>query len=200
MLNRHLKNTGVQVIVNQEFGHTNMVYSLMCARELMEVEEDILVSYGDIIYGENILQKALDADGEISVIVDDGWYNYWSARCENPLDDAETLMYDEKNFLTEIGKKTDDLEKVQSQYIGLMRFRGQGIKSLMAICNKARARTAIGQKLWDTERSYAKMYMTDLLQGMIREGIKLKAIHVWRGWYEVDDVDDLKLVEKEMNE
>ena len=41
----------------------------------------------------------------MSVVVDDGWYEYWSARCENPLDDAETLMFDRNDYLTEIGQK-----------------------------------------------------------------------------------------------
>lgn len=198
VLKERLKDTGIQVIVNREFERTNMVCSLMCARGIMETEDDILVSYGDIIYGGNVLRKILDADGGISVVVDDGWYGYWSARCDNPLDDAETLMYDNEDYLTEIGQKTDDLEKVQSQYIGLMRFKGDGLKDMLDICDKAKERTACGEKLWRTERGYDKMYMTDLLQGMIDEGCKLKAVHIQRGWYEVDDCEDLKLVEREL--
>ena len=42
------------------------------------------------------------------------------------------------------------------------------------------------------------MYMTDLLQGMIDEECKLKAVHINRGWFEVDDVEDLKLAESEL--
>ena len=42
------------------------------------------------------------------------------------------------------------------------------------------------------------MYMTDLLQGLIDEGHSLRAIHIQRGWYEVDDGEDLKLVEEEI--
>jgi adenylylsulfate kinase-like enzyme len=49
--------------------------------------------------------------------VDDGWYEYWSERCENPLDDAETLMFDENDYLIEIGQKTTELLKAKSQYI-----------------------------------------------------------------------------------
>ena len=42
------------------------------------------------------------------------------------------------------------------------------------------------------------MYMTDLLQSLIDEGSKLKAIHIDRGWFEIDDCDDLKLVEQKL--
>lgn len=198
VLKERLKGTGIHFIVNEEYESTNMVYSLMCARNLMEQEEDILISYGDIIYGEEVLQKVLDAQDEISVIVDDGWYGYWSKRCENPLDDAETLMFDRDSFLTEIGQKTDDLGKVQSQYIGLMRFKGKGLQALLSLSAKAEQRSREGKALWRTERPYAKMYMTDLLQGLIEEQNKLRAVHIQRGWYEVDDCEDLKVVEQEI--
>lgn len=42
------------------------------------------------------------------------------------------------------------------------------------------------------------MYMTDLLQGLIDENYKLKAVHIQRGWFEIDDCDDLKVVESQL--
>lgn len=200
VLKEKLKDTGIHFIVNEEFETTNMVCSLMCAREIMEAEEDVLISYGDIIYEKAVLQKILDSKEEMSVVVDDGWYAYWSARCENPLDDAETLMYDAQDNLIEIGQKTTDLSKVQSQYIGLMHFKGQGLKAVLDISRKAQDRTNHGEKLWRTDRNYFKMYMTDLLQGLIDEGNKLKAVHIQRGWYEIDDYGDLKVVERELQD
>ena len=170
----------------------------MWAGEILEGAGDVLVSYGDIIYGKPVLQRILDSEEEMSVVVDDGWYGYWSERCANPLDDAETLMYNEDGCLTEIGQKTTDISRVQSQYIGLMRFRGQGLKALLAVSGEAKRRTGHGEKLWRTDRDYRGMYMTDLLQGMIDEGYLLKAVHIQREWYEVDDVDDLKLAERQI--
>ncbi|MCI8378517.1 MAG: phosphocholine cytidylyltransferase family protein [Lachnospiraceae bacterium] len=196
ILVEHLKNTEIQIIINREYKTTNMVYSLMCTKEMLQKMEDVLVSYGDIIYGKPVLQKILDSCEEMSVVVDDGWHAYWSERCENPLDDAETLMYDGNDYLTEIGQKTADINKVQSQYIGLMRFTGQGLETVLDTCMKAEKRARCGEKLWCTDRDYRGMYMTDLLQGMIDEGYKLKAVHIHRGWYEVDDLNDLKLVEE----
>lgn len=199
VLHKKLENTGIHFIVNREFETTNMVYSLMCARELMEGEEDILISYGDIMYEQKVLEKILASKEDISVTVDDGWFAYWSARCDNPLDDAETLMYDEDDHLTEIGQKTDSIEKVMSQYIGLMRFRGDGLQALLALSAEAERRSRAGEKLWRTERDYHHMYMTDLLQGLIDEGNRLKAVHINRGWYEVDNQDDLKLAQQEIS-
>lgn len=142
--------------------------------------------------------KILEVSDDMSVIVDDGWYEYWSERCDNPLDDAESLMFDGDDYLTEIGQKTTELEHVQSQYIGLMRFKGQGLKNVLNIAAEARNRSENGKKLWRTERNYEKMYMTDLLQGLIDENYRLKAVHIQCDWFEIDDCDDLKIVEKKI--
>lgn len=197
-LKKEFQDTAIQFIVNEKFETTNMVCSLMCARKQMEEETDIIVSYGDIIYGEPVFQKILAAQDDISVIVDDGWQEYWEKRCENPLDDAETLMMDEERYLTEIGQKTTELSRVQSQYIGLMRFRGNGLKSLLELSAEAERRSENGEALWRTDRTYAKMYMTDLLQGLIDEGNKLRAVPICRGWFEIDDCKDLQIVEAEI--
>lgn len=199
VLKKEFKDTKIHFIVNEQYDTTNMVCSLMCARELMESEEDIIISYGDIIYGEAVFRKILTAEDDMSVIVDDGWYDYWVERCENPLDDAETLMVDEDNYLTEIGQKTTDLAKVQSQYIGLMRFRREGLKKMLSLGAEAERRSNSGEALWRTTRNYVKMYMTDLLQGLIDEGNKLRAVHIQRGWFEIDDCEDLKIVELKMD-
>lgn len=194
VLEEKFKNTNIHFIVNEQYEVTNMVCSLMCAKSLMKAEEDIIISYGDIIYSGAVFKKILDAKDEMSVIVDDGWYEYWSERCENPLDDAETLMFDEEDYLTEIGQKTTELAKVQSQYIGLMRFKGDGLNALLSLSEEAERRSNNGEQLWRTTRNYTKMYMTDLLQGLIDEGSKLRAVHIQRGWFEIDDCDDLKVV------
>lgn len=199
-LKEKLRGSDMRILVNGEYETTNMVYSLMCARDVLTREDDILISYGDILYSADVLGKILSSDAESSVVVDDGWLEYWSARCENPLDDAETLMLGGDGHLTEIGQKTDNINRVQSQYIGLMRFRGGGLNSLLAVSAEAERRSAQGRMLWRTDRPYRKMYMTDLLQGMIDEGIKLAAVHIWRGWFEVDNMDDLRVAEAQMGD
>ncbi|MDE5825227.1 MAG: phosphocholine cytidylyltransferase family protein [Lachnospiraceae bacterium] len=199
MLKKKFEGTDIHFIVNEQYETTNMVCSLMCAKSIMETENDIIVSYGDIIYNEAVFQKILDAEDDMSVIVDDGWYGYWSERCEDPLDDAESLMFDGEDYLTDIGQKTTDLAKVQSQYIGLMRFSGKGLKAVLSLSEEAKRKSDNGESLWRTTRNYDKMYMTDLLQGLIDEKNKLRAVHIQRGWFEIDDCDDLRIVESKID-
>ena len=150
----------------------------------------------DIVYDEKVLRSILASEDRMAVAVDDGWYAYWAERSDNPLDDAETLKFDRDSYLTEIGLKTDDLADIQAQYIGLMRFRGKGLKAVLGLCEEAKQRSDRGERLWRTERTYEKMYMTDLLQGLIDEGNRLRAVHIDRGWFEVDNPEDLKVAEK----
>lgn len=197
VLEEHFRESKIRIIHNPEYETTNMVCSLMCARAQMEGVDDVLVSYGDIIYSENVLRQILESQKDISVVVDDGWYDYWSTRSENPLDDAETLMIDGEGHLEEIGQKTDDIDRIQAQYIGLMRYKNSGVADLLKYCALSEEKSAQGERLWRTERPYRKMYMTDLLQGMIDEGVKLTAVHINRGWFEVDCVEDLEVAERE---
>lgn len=192
--------TAIHIISNLDYEVTNMVCSLMCAEEVMKSVEDIVISYGDIFYEKEIFKKILEAQNEISVVVDDGWHSYWSERCENPLDDAESLVFDESDSIMEIGQKTSSLEKVMAQYIGLIKFSGKGIQKAIQLAHLAEQKSMNGQTLWKTERPYSKMYMTDLLQGLIEEGNVIKAVHIDRGWYEIDDYEDLKVVEKLLKE
>ena len=198
-LTSYMENTKINFINNDAYESTNMVCTLMCAEKVMQKEEDILISYGDIIYTPEVLQRLMDTTKDMSVVVDNGWYEYWAERCENPLDDAETLILDAYKNIVEIGQKTEDICKVQSQYIGLMRFRKEGLQAVLALAHKAKRNSAAGEALWRTSRTYEKMYMTDLLQGLIEEGNKLQAVEIRRGWYEVDCYEDIKLVEKEID-
>ena len=75
-LQNELSNTGISFVNNKEYEDTNMVYSLMCAKSVLEKNDDILISYGDIIYNEAVLQKILQSGASSTVDVDDGWISY----------------------------------------------------------------------------------------------------------------------------
>lgn len=194
VLKAHLADTKVNLIYNEAYETTNMVCSLMCAERFLTGET--IVSYGDIVYTSGVLKKLLESREALSVVVDDGWYPYWKQRCEDPLSDAETLKFNEKGLIKEIGQKAKSLEEVQSQYIGLMKYSRQGVGFVTALCKEAKRRSLSGEPLWRTQRNYEKMYMTDLLQGLADEGYALYPVRIERGWFEVDNLDDLKLAEE----
>jgi len=77
--------SGVKYYVNEDYENTNMVETLMCAEE--EMNDDILVCYGDILYEKRIIKIVLENKSDIGVVVDENYWDYWKARLDNPEED-----------------------------------------------------------------------------------------------------------------
>ena len=69
------------------------------------------------------LQSILKSEADISVVIDKDWRKYWSARMENPLEDAETLKINEEGTIKELGKKPTSYDEIEGQYIGLIKIK-----------------------------------------------------------------------------
>ena len=107
-------------------------------------------------------------------------------------------MFNNDDYVKKIEQKTNSLAKIQSKSIGLIRLKEDGLKSVLEYAQNVKNRKIMNGSLEKTGRSYEKMYMTDLLQGMVEEGHKLCAVHINRGWYEIDDCEDLEVVESHL--
>ena len=104
-----IKINGTKTFTNKRYYETNMVTSLFCAES--ELNGEVIISYGDIVYSDSILKKLIISKHDISVVVDLDWKKYWMKRFDNPLDDAETLKYDDSGRIIERGTKDDLLSK-----------------------------------------------------------------------------------------
>lgn len=186
-LSEMLALPGTRQIHNPRWAETNMVETLFCAEHLFG--NDLIVSYGDIIYEPRIIKALLASPHDISVVLDNGWRTYWESRFEDPLSDAETLSLDDKGRITEIGSPAQHLDDIEAQYTGLMRFRGPGITALVM------ARRGLGDqpRPWMETRPLEQAYMTDLLMEMILTGHDVQGVPVDRGWFEIDTPKDLEV-------
>jgi choline kinase len=178
----------VQFCSNEQFASTNMMYSLFCAKDFMT--GDTIISYGDILYEDRILDSLLSDSQDISVVVDLDWMSYYKQRFANPYDDAESLIYTKENRLLSIGKSNPTPEEVMGQYIGLIKVSATGILDFLNVSQQVEnSPVQIG---WG--RPYQKAYMTDYLQELINRNIQVHAVPVRRGWYEIDHLSDYDLV------
>ena len=182
---REKVHTGVQTFLNPRYAETNMVWTLFSARK--ELEGDLIVTYGDIVYSRGVLEKLLASPFDFSIIIDRDWETYWRERGENPLDDVETLRLGPDGNIEEIGQPPSRLEEIQGQYIGLMKFSAAAVSTLRKTFDAACRRGDLGGKPPE------KAYMTDLLQTLIGEGEKLHPVFIHGEWVEVDTVSDLNL-------
>lgn len=181
VLKTHLANEeGIIFHLNSEYDATNMLYSLWCANE--EFDDDIIISYSDIIYSSDILQKLVDCQAEIAITVDRDWRKLWELRMDNPLSDAESLILDENENVIEIGKKTSSYTDIQGQYMGLIKISKNAWKNI--------------KKIYQSIPNPCSMYMTDFLQLIVNNGIGVRAVPVHGGWLEIDSVEDLRNYER----
>ena len=170
---------------NLEFRNSNMVYSLFKFNKLFNGKEDIVISYGDIIFKKKVIQKLINENESLSTVIDTGWLSYWKKRFKNPLDDAETMKMNKKFYITDIGKKTKSYNNIQGQYIGLIKIKKEITKDVLKVWNDK-------SKSID-KKKIKNMYFTDFLRILIKQNFKLKAVLIKRGWLEFDQPSDLQI-------
>lgn len=178
---------GIIYYQNEDFANTNMVESLMAAKK--EFDDDIIVSYSDILFEKRLLLDMIKSDVEFGVSVDDHWKSYWEKRYGKVDFDTESLTIDENDNIKELGLEAPALEMIDARYIGLLKFSKSGLKKIVAILEKAYA--DFENKPWQQSgKTVRKAYMTDLLNALIESGEDVKAIHFRHGWVEFDTNED----------
>lgn len=181
----------VNYIQNNEYQKTNMVYSLFCGKKILA--DTVIVSYGDIIFEKNILEKLLKIQSDLSVVIDINWNEYWMKRFDNPIDDAESLRLDDDGYIKNIGQKVTNIDEIEGQYIGLMKFQNNAISVLKNFYHISKKQSESGSNPLNSKVSFENSYMTDLLQGLINHNHKLKAIEINGGWLELDTLHDFEI-------
>ncbi len=185
--NKSVDISEIKTYKNSNFDKTNMVTTLFCAKD--ELNDDVIISYGDIVFEDSVLQELLSSNQDFSIVIDKNWEEYWRLRFDDPINDAESLKLDSEYNILDIGKKVSSLEVIQGQYIGLMKFS----KSGTTIIKKLYEELENGKNPLNPKIPFKQAYMTDFLQCLINKGIKLKAVPVKNRWLEVDTVNDFEL-------
>jgi L-glutamine-phosphate cytidylyltransferase len=179
-----LECKGSKLKINKRYYETNMVWTLFSAED--ELDGDIIISYGDIVYSKKILMALMESTADIAVAIDKEWESYWRARNEDPLDDAETLKLDSEGRIIELGQKPKSIEEIERQYIGLIKLTPVGVNQLKEVFHKSVHND--GPLLGNPVEN---AYMTDLLQEVINSYFDVHSVLIKGGWVEVDTVSDL---------
>ena len=70
-----IKNVDLNLVKNEKYSKTGIMHSLFCAKE--KLEKTVIVSYGDIIFENSVLEKLLESKYDITAVVDKKWEKYW---------------------------------------------------------------------------------------------------------------------------
>lgn len=182
---------GVIYCHNADYAVTNMVESFLTARE--KFSGDIILSYSDVLFSEEMLLKMIGDRNNFAVAVDKNWKFYWKKRYGRVDFDTESLRLDAQGRIQSLGLENPSLEEIDARYVGLLKFSADGLKRILAIWD--RDYSAYQNRGWkQSGRAIRQAYMTDLLQALIDDGATVQAVEFRNGWIEFDTNEDYENV------
>ena len=186
--NKLFNNNNYKKIINLNYKKTNMVYTLFLAKKIIKnCKDDLIISYGDIIYSKKVLTKLINSKKGYSIIIDKDWKKLWKKRFHNIYQDAETCVI-KKNTIMEIGQKSIDIKKFNGQYIGLIKIKKNKINEFLKLLTN-----------FSLKNDFSKLYMTDFLSYLIQKKINLRPVLINQEWLELDTEYDFKLYKNKKN-
>lgn len=179
---RTIRRDGLHAFENPRWAREQMVASLACARDWLAAAPCV-VAYGDVVFHPEAVHRLLAAHGDVAITYDLDWRALWAARFARPEDDAESLRVHD-GHVVEIGGQVGDLDDVDGQFMGLVRFTPAGW---------ARAEEVLAGL---DPRARRTLQTTHLLQLLVERGAPVAAVPVRGRWCEVDGAQDLALYER----
>jgi len=188
--NFKLKN--VNYISDNDFQNHDVLGSLMSCKSI--IDDEILTSYSDIIFDENILHSMLDFKGDIGIAIDLDWEKNYVNRIQHPKSEADNVLL-ENNKILKIKKNIKESKPTQNlgEFIGLMKLSKNGAKIFVEKYNEL---IKHHKGKFQNAQSLKKAYLTDMIQELIDSGFSVEPIIINGKWYEIDTPEDLHIVRK----
>jgi phosphoenolpyruvate phosphomutase len=174
----------VRTVDNDRHAETGEVASLMAAEA--ELEGEVLISYGDILFRPYILDSLLAVEGEIVVVADARWDSPGHRAPDRAIDRVRCARAFTGDYLDEqevplvaIAPTLPD-EETHGEFIGLMKLGRRGSALV-------RAELAAMQADGTAERAD----LPELLTRLLARGVPVGALYITGQWLDVDDAFDL---------
>ena len=190
--NFKLKN--VNYVLDDDFQNHDVLGSLMACKSIMN--DEVLTSYSDIIFDENILHSMLDFKGDIGIAVDLDWEKNYANRIQHPKSEADNVLL-ENNKILKIKKNIKESKSTQKlgEFMGLMKLSKNGAKIFV---EKYEHLLKSHKGKFQNAPSLKKAYLTDMIQELIDSGFSVEPIIINGKWYEIDTPEDLDIVRKNL--
>ena len=174
----------IDTVDNDDFATTGEAASLACAGD--RLEGDCLVCYGDTLFRRYIVDALLEAEGDVVLAADALWRERGARRpeqmndlvsCSRPFTGA--YLDDEPVDLVGIGPELA-AERVDGEWIGVVRLSGAGAALVRAELEAMRADKSLGQAS-----------LPDLFARLVAGGHTVRVVYVAGHWFNVNDAFDL---------
>lgn len=178
---------GIRYYENTDYENNNILRSLFYAEN--EMDNEFVFSYSDIIFERSILEKLLQSEADISLVVDVDWISHYEHRYQHPIGEAE-LVEVRNGRITKIGKKICSTTTAYGEFMGLAKFSKTGVEILRS--NYQRVVAEYHGKAFQQAVSVEKAYLTDMTQELIDMGYVIRNVDIQGGWMEIDTLEDLE--------
>ena len=179
---------GIKYFENTDFKNNNILNSIFYAEKI--INGNIIISYSDILFDASVVQRALNSDHDISVVVDIDWRGYYVGRKDHPISEAENVIFNSNNEVEKIGKINTGNEDVHGEFIGMIKLSNRGTEIFKQHFN--RLKKIYWNKPFQRSKVFQKAYLTDFIQELVDIGVKVHCVIIESGWKEIDTVEDYK--------
>ena len=179
---------GIKYFENTEYKNNNILNSIFYAERI--INGNIIISYSDILFDSSVVERTLDSDHDISVVVDIDWRGYYVGRKDHPISEAENVIFNSNNEVQKIGKINTGNEEVHGEFIGMIKLSNRGTEIFKEHFH--RLKKIYWNKPFQRAKTFQKAYLTDFIQELVDIGIKVHCVIIESGWKEIDTVEDYK--------
>ena len=179
---------GIKYFENNDYKNNNILNSIFYAEKV--INGNIIISYSDILFDSSVVERTLNSDHDISVVVDIDWRGYYVGRKDHPISEAENVIFNSNNEVEKIGKINTGNEEVHGEFIGMIKLSNRGTEIFKEHFN--RLKKIYLNKPFQRAKIFQKAYLTDFIQELVDIGVKVHCIIIESGWKEIDTVEDYK--------
>lgn len=168
-MKKYYPSTQVQYINNPMYDKTNYIYSIHLAKKL--INENVLITHGDLIFSEKLIAKLIESDDENCVLV--------NKEIPPPVKDFKAMILNDRIYNIGVNLIDPQAAFLAPFYKLSKKFIFNWLKQIEIFVNHNKV------------RQYAEDALNEILDKEI-----LKACYFNEFCAEVDDHDDLQLVRK----
>jgi len=173
----------VEFVENEDFEGTGELLSLQKARDW--IDGDAIVSFGDILFRQHILNNLLAEEHDIVIAVDAMWERRRERQPNGYVDyitatRSYSLGYDEEDALLEKMGPDLSVEKIHGEWIGLIKTTVNGSAG---ICDAL--------DVLSKRPDFCRLRFDDLFNHLVSNGQRVQVLYITGQWLDVDDLEDL---------
>ena len=185
----------VSYIEDLEYDKHDQLGSLIVAES--ELSGDLLITFGDIIFDEDILDQVLSSNSNFGVAIDLNWAKSYEKRIDNPIELAGKVLVKDgviKQFSENLPIKKEGF--LIGEFLGIIKLNNASTVILQKSLQQLK-KTNNG-KFHDAQ-SFQCAKITDILQELIEINIEINPIFVNGRWCEIDTPKDLEIARKQFS-